>query len=107
MKFSYNVYVIKLDKEVIKSKKFRERNVNMNPKRACYYVGQTSHDPDTRFNQHKTGYKSNSFVKKYGQKLLWRKFKKYNPIKTRKEAEYIEKELTNKLRNKGHGVWSN
>ena len=107
LKISYNVYVIKLDKEVMNSKKFRERNPYMNLRRACFYVGQTSHSPETRFNQHITGYKSNSFVKRYGQKLVWRKFKKYNPIKTRKEAEYIEKQLTDKLRKKGHGVWSN
>ena len=103
----YNVYVIELDKEVMKSKKFRERNPHMNPRRACYYVGQTSHDPETRFKQHKTGYKSNSFVKRYGQRLAWRKFKKYNPIETREEAEHIEQQLTDKLRRKGHGVWSN
>ena len=103
----YNVYVIELDKEVMKSKKFRERNPNMNPRRACYYVGQTSHDPITRFKQHKNGYKANSFVKKYGIRLKPRKFKKYNPIGTREEAEKIEQQLTNRLRSKGHGVWSN
>lgn len=103
----YNVYVIKLDKEVIKSKKFRGRNPKMNPRRACYYVGQTSHDPITRFKQHKSGYKSNNFVKKYGSYLEWRKFKKYNPIETREKAEYIEMQLTEKLRKKGHGTWSN
>ena len=103
----YNVYVIKLDKEVLKSKKFRERNPNLNSRRACFYVGQTSHDPDTRFMQHKKGYKANGFVKRYGIRLVWRKFKKYNPIEKREEAEKIERWLTEKLRKKGHGVWSN
>ena len=103
----YNVYVIELDKEVMKSKKFRERNPHLNLRRACYYVGQTSHDPIIRFIQHKNGYKANSFVKKYGIRLKPRKFKKYNPIGTREEAEYIERYLTEKLRAKGHGVWSN
>ena len=103
----YNVYVIELDKEVLKSKKFRERNPNLNPRLTCYYVGQTSHDPDTRFKQHKEGYKANSFVKRYGLRLVWRKFKKYNPTETREEAEYIERRLAEKLRKKGHGVWSN
>jgi len=104
---SYNVYVIELDKEVIKSRKFRKRNPHMNPKSVCYYVGQTCHDPEIRFKQHKTGYKANRFVKKYGLRLSKRKFKKYNPIKTREEAEKIEQQLTEKLRVKGHGVWSN
>ena len=103
----YNVYVIELNKEVLLSKKFRERNPYLNPRRPCFYIGQTTHDPVARFNQHKRGYKSNTFVKRYGTKLVWRKFKKYNPIRTRKEAEQIEKWLTNKLRKKGYGVWSN
>jgi len=103
----YNVYVIELDKEVLQSRKFRKRNPHMNPKLACYYVGQTIHDPNTRFKQHKTGYKANRFVKKYGLRLKSRKFKKYNPIEKREEAEYIEQILTEKLRKKGHGVWSN
>jgi predicted GIY-YIG superfamily endonuclease len=104
---AYNVYVIKLDKEVLKSKKFRERNPNLNPRRVCFYVGQTTHDPVTRFKQHKQGYKSNSFVKRYGIRLVWRKFQRYNPIQTRKDAEQVEQWLTNKLRKKGHGIWSN
>ena len=103
----YNVYVIELDKEVLISKKFREKNPNMNTRLACYYVGQTTHDPITRFKQHKTGYKANRFVKKYGMRLVPGKFKKYNPIHKREEAEHIERWLTNKLRKKGHGVWSN
>jgi len=103
----YNVYVIKLDKEVMISKKFREKNPHMNTKLACYYIGQTIHDPETRFKQHKAGYKANRFVKKYGLKLIPRKFEKYNPIKKRVEAEQIERWLANKLRKKGHGVWSN
>jgi predicted GIY-YIG superfamily endonuclease len=103
----YNVYVIELDKEVLKSKKFREKNPNLKLKRACFYVGQTSHDPATRFKQHKEGYKANNFVKRFGIRLAWRKFKKYNPIKKREEAEEIERSLTEKLRKKGHGVWSN
>jgi len=104
---AYNVYVIELDKEVLKSKKFRERNPHLNPRRACFYVGQTIHDPVTRFQQHKQGYKSNSYVTRYGIRLVWRKFQRYNPIETRKDAEQVEQWLTNKLRKKGHGVWSN
>ena len=75
----YNVYVIELEKEVLISKKFREKNPHMNTKLACYYVGQTTHDPKIRFRQHKIGYKANRFAKKYGFRLVPRKFKKYNP----------------------------
>ena len=104
---SYNVYVIELDKSVLTSKKFREKNPDMKPRRACYYVGQTIHDPELRFTQHKQGYKGNYFVKKYGLWLVPRKFQKYNPIGKRKDAEMIEQWLAEKLRKKGHGVWSN
>jgi len=104
---SYFVYVIELDKEVLKSRKFREKNPGMNIKKACYYVGQSAHKPDIRFNQHKDGYKSNRFVGRFGIRLRPWKYKKYNPIKTREEAKKIEQLLTIKLRKKGHGVWSN
>ena len=104
---AYNVYVIELDKEVLISKKFRVKNPNMNTRKACYYVGQTTHDPITRFKQHKKGYKANRFAKKYGIGLEPRIFSKFNPIYKRKEAEYIEQWIAEKLREKGHGVWSN
>lgn len=103
----YYVYVIELDKEVLQSKKFRVRNPGLNPKKACFYVGQSAHMPEVRFQKHKQGYKANNFVKKYGVCLRHRKYKKYNPIKTRKEALKTEQYLAEKLRRKGHGVWSN
>jgi len=104
---SYNVYVIKLDKKVLKSKKFRRGNPCLDPKLDCYYVGQTSNEPEIRFRQHKDGYKASHFAKRHGIKLCPDLYKKYNPIKTRSEAEEIESQLTTKLRKKGHGVWSN
>jgi len=104
---AYNVYVIKLDKEVLSSKKFREKNPNLNTRKACYYVGQTIHDPVTRFKQHKAGYKANRFAKKYGVRLEPRIFSKFNPIVKRKDAERIEQWIAKKLREKGNGVWSN
>ena len=104
---AYNVYVIELDKEVLVSKKFRQRNPNMDNRKACFYVGQTTHDPETRFKQHKAGYKANRFAKKYGIRLVPQIFNKFNPIAKRKEAEKIEQWIAKKLREKGHGVWSN
>ena len=103
----YNVYVIELDKEVLVSKKFREKNPHVNPRLACFYVGQTTHDPVTRLKQHKSGYKANRFVKKYGLRLVPKIFSHFNPIARREEAERIEQWVALKLREKGHGVWSN
>lgn len=34
------------------------------------YVGQTSRDPDLRFDQHKTGYKASGAARRFGVRLL-------------------------------------
>jgi len=103
----YYVYVIRLDKAVLKSRKFRRRNPDVKINLPCFYVGQSCHSPETRFWQHKKGYKSNRFVKEFGLGLCPRLYKRFNPIATRKKAEIIEEMLTESLRNKGYGVWSN
>ena len=36
------------------------------------------------------GYKSNSYAKRYGIKLLPELYDRYNPIPTRRDEEYIE-----------------
>ena len=102
----YYVYVIRLDEMVLKHKKFRQSNPNLDPELSCYYVGQSCHPPETRFWQHKNGYKSNNYAKKYGLGLCPQYYDHINPIKTRKDAERIEEEVTKTLRNMGHGVWS-
>lgn len=102
----YYVYAIKLYHTVIQSRKFQRLNPKLNPNLSCYYVGQSSHPPETRFWQHKQGYKSNRFAKEYGLGLCPRLYDRFNPIGTRKEAESIERKLTEILRMKGHGVWS-
>jgi hypothetical protein len=103
----YYVYVIQLDKTVLKSRKFINNNPEINTKLPCYYVGQSYHNPEIRFWQHKEGYKSNRFAKKYGLGLCPKLYDCFNPIKTRKEAEFLEEKITKNLRMKGHGVWSN
>lgn len=103
----YYVYVIQLNGEVLKSRKFLRKNPNIDINLPCYYVGQSYHSPEVRFWQHKKGYKSNRFAKDYGLGLCPRFYDGINPIKTRKEAEFFENKLTEKLRMKGHGVWSN
>jgi hypothetical protein len=40
------------------------------PERWGLYVGQTSRDPDWRFDQHKLGYKASGAVKRFGVHLL-------------------------------------
>ncbi len=62
----YNIYVIELDKAVLKKKKFFEANPQYDGKKPCVYVGTTSRTPEERFEQHKRGYKSAQYAKKYG-----------------------------------------
>lgn len=103
----YYVYVIRLDDAVLKSRKFRRSNPDVNLCLPCFYVGQSFHPPETRFWQHKNGYKGNRFVKEFGLGLCPQLYENFNPIRTRKEAEIIEAKLAENLRIKGHGVWSN
>ena len=104
---SYYIYVIELDKKVGKIEKFRNKNPEYVYGNRCFYVGQSARAPLLRFKQHKEGYNSNSFAKKFGLKLIPNFYQKYNPIPTRKDAEELEKYLTSKLRDRRYGVWSN
>ncbi len=65
----HNVYVIGLDKAVLKERKFVEANPDHDPKKACLYVGMTGLRPDERFQNHKNGHKANKYVKRYGRWL--------------------------------------
>ena len=103
----YFVYVIELDQSVADIKKFRAKNPTHMKGTACVYVGQSYRKPSVRFEQHKEGYKSNRYAKKYGLKLRPDLYEKYNPIPTRKDAEKIEEMLGKNLRKQGYGVWFN
>ena len=105
---AYYVYVIELDPEVQKSGRFRKANPGMNRALPCFYVGQTAKSPEARFRQHRKGGRlSNSFVRRYGRRLLPGLYRKYNPVPTRKDALDLEKYLSGKLRADSHGVWTN
>ena len=45
------------------------------------YVGQTSRDPDLRFDQHKAGYKASGAVKRFGVRLLPELVTHLNPMR--------------------------
>lgn len=44
------------------------------------YVGQTSRDPDLRFDQHKAGYKASGPVRRFGVRLLPSLVEHLNPM---------------------------
>ncbi len=99
--------MIELDDEVADIRKFRKENPKYFKGNPCIYVGQSSRKPEVRFEQHKEGYKSNRYAKKFGLKLRPDLYEKYNPIPTRKDAEVIEAMIGKNLRSQGYGVWFN
>ncbi|MDE2996138.1 MAG: GIY-YIG nuclease family protein [Bacteroidota bacterium] len=72
---------------------------------ACFYVGSSTRTPDERFDQHKQGYKSNRYARKFGMKLRPDLFAQYNPIPSRNDALELEEYLADRLRGQGYGVW--
>ena len=107
MKNLFFVYVIGLDLSVLENKKFLKKNPKYIEGKPCVYVGQSAHTPDVRFAQHREGYKSSSFPKKYGLYLRNKLFANLNPISSREEAEVAEEQLAKKLKRRGYGVWWN
>ena len=103
----YYVYVIELDKKVGEIPKFRSQSPDFLFGSRCFYVGQSAKLPTLRFRQHKEGYKSNTFARRFGIRLVPEFYEKYNPIPTRKDAEELEKYVAHRLRKKGYGIWFN
>ena len=106
-KKQYHIYVIELDPDVLKTRRVRDENPDYVDGMQCLYVGQTAKTPQERFEQHKEGYKSNRYTKKYGRCLRPDLYERYNPIRTREEAEAMEERLAKKLRMRGYAVWFN
>jgi hypothetical protein len=103
----YHIYVIELDPRVLKARKVKDENPEYVEGMQCLYVGQTARTPEERFEQHKEGYKSNKYTKKYGLRLRPDLYERYNPIRTRERAEEMEEKLAAKLRTRGYAVWFN
>jgi len=66
------------------------------------YVGQTSRDPDWRFDQHKAGYKASKAVRRYGVRLLPELVAHLNPMKPWESIE-LEAALAESLAAAGIG----
>jgi hypothetical protein len=98
------VYVVELDKKVLKDRKFRAANPNYEPDKPCFYVGSTGMSPEMRFINHKRGYKGNRFVKKYGLRLRPDLYEVYNPMPWQAAIE-LEAELATGLREERCAVW--
>tara|TARA_B110000196_G_C20931175_1_gene560006 strand:- start:163 stop:486 length:324 start_codon:yes stop_codon:yes gene_type:complete len=103
---SHSIYVIRLDNSILTEKRFRDKNPDYRNGKPCAYVGMTGKTPDERFRQHKNGYKSAKYAKKYGRYLMRKQFEKHNPMSYEQAVE-MEKRKANELRAKGYAVWSN
>jgi hypothetical protein len=64
------------------------------------YVGETTLDPDLRFDQHKTGYKASRYVHRFGDRLLPQLYEHFNPLR-RWEAVELEPALAEAFRQAG------
>jgi predicted GIY-YIG superfamily endonuclease len=64
------------------------------------YVGQTSRDPDVRFDQHKAGYKASGAVRRFGVRLLPELVAHLNPMR-QWEAIDLEAALAEAFRQAG------
>ena len=72
-------------------------------RRACrwgLYVGESSRDPDLRFDQHKAGYKASRWVKRFGVRLVPELVEHLNPL-MHAEAIDLEAALADAFRRAG------
>ncbi len=92
----YYVYVVELDDAV---------GPRRDPRYPSVYVGQSVVPPAERLRQHKDGYRSSRYVRKYGRHLRPRLYRRLNPMATRDQAVSMEQELARRLRGRGYTVY--
>ena len=100
----HNVYVVELDGAVLNHARFRDANPNRNILKPCVYVGCTGLAPEKRFAKHKAGIQANSYVQRYGLRLLPALYAYANPMPY-DAARDMEVELAIGLQAEGYAVW--
>jgi hypothetical protein len=100
----HNVYVIELDGRVLNHVRFRAANPNRDITKPCVYVGCTGLTPEKRFEKHKAGIRANSYVQRYGLRLLPKLYAYANPMPY-DAARDMEVELAIALQEEGYAVW--
>ena len=98
------LYVILLDPAVLEVARFRKANPDHRPDKPCVYVGSTGTDPQTRFEQHKAGYRSARLVRRYGLGLK-QPMTRNQPRVSGAEVQAAERRLAERLRGRGYAVW--
>ena len=100
----HHVYVIELDGAVLNHTRFRDANPNRDMLKPCVYVGCTGLTPEKRFAKHKAGIQANSYVQRYGIRLLPKLYAYANPMPY-DAARDMEVELAIALQAEGYAVW--
>jgi hypothetical protein len=100
----HNVYVIELDKDVLKFDEFVKANPQYKQGMPCLFVGETRHTPQKRFNYHLVGYKSHEFVRRYARRLAPEYYARMNPVDC-EQGRAEEQRLADRLRSLGYAVW--
>ena len=100
-----NLYVITLDPEVLWEKDFRQENPGYIEGMPCVYVGMSVHDPGDRFEQHRYGYRSSKYPRKYGIELALELMEGFDGDGLGDEER--DAALADWLRDQGCAVWQN
>ena len=100
----FNLYVVLLDPAVLRHKRFRDANPEHRPGKPCVYVGRTGLSPAARFAKHKQSVKANSYVRRYGIRLLPAIYRRFRNM-PRAVADRMEIRLADTLRRHGYAVW--
>lgn len=103
-KHHHNVYVIELDGRVLNHARFRAANPDRDMLNPCVYVGCTGLTPEQRFEKHKAGIRANTYVQRYGLRLLPGLYAYANPMPY-DAARDMEVELAIALQEQGYAVW--
>ena len=98
-----NLYVITLDPEVLWDRDFRQENPGYHEGMPCVYVGITVHEPGDRFEQHRAGYRSSKYPRKYGIELAQELIEGFDGEGLDDAAK--EAALADWLRDQGFAVW--
>ena len=103
---NFCVYVIKLKKSVLGSRKFRNKNGSYLENKPCVYVGSTSTTPEDRLKVHMGGGMfSSSWVRRFGKKLFPWAYEGLPIFGSEDEAKEAESRYADELRSRGWGVW--
>ena len=100
-----NLYVITLNPAVLWEKEFRQENPGYIEGMPCLYVGMTIHDPGDRYEQHRVGYRSSRYARKYGVELALELMEGFDREGLSDEEQ--EAALADWLRDQGCAVWQN